>query len=252
VRETQRLDKVLANLGYGTRKDIKQLVRDGMVRVDGAIVKDSSMHVDPKTSEIAVGEEILRYREFIYVMMNKPEGVVSATWDKKLRTVLDILPEEFGCFDLFPVGRLDIDTEGLLILTNDGQIAHELLSPKKHVPKKYYALVSGKVTSEDVEHFRKGVVLDDGYKTLPGELSILRSGEHSEIELVIHEGKFHQVKRMFEAAGKQVKYLRRIEMGLLKLDEALKTGESRELTSGEMELLRQSIERAALDRQELS
>lgn len=252
MRETQRLDKVLANFGYGTRKEIKQLVRDGLIRVDGTVVKDSSMHVDPKNSEIAIGDEILRYREFVYVMMNKPDGVVSATWDNKLRTVIDILPEEFRCFELFPVGRLDIDTEGLLILTNDGQMAHELLSPRKHVPKKYYALVGGNVTQEDAERFREGVVLDDGYKTLPGKLNILKSGEHSEIELVIHEGKFHQVKRMFEAVGKQVKYLRRIQMGMLKLDEALKTGESRELTAEELELLKQSIEEAARLRQELS
>ncbi|MCX7747584.1 MAG: rRNA pseudouridine synthase [Clostridia bacterium] len=241
MRGTQRIDKILSNLGYGTRKDIKKVVKDGAVKVDGAVIKDSGMHVDPKTSKIEVYDEVLTYKEFVYVMMNKPAGVVSATYDNKLKTVVDILPDELRIFDLFPVGRLDIDTEGLLIMTNDGQMAHELLSPKKHVSKKYYALVEGKVTLEDQQVFQKGVVLDDGYKTLPANLHILRSDEHSEIELVIYEGKFHQVKRMFESVGKKVKYLRRIEMGLLKLDESLNTGECRELTEEEIGILKNSV-----------
>jgi len=155
-----------------------------------------------------------------------------------VKTVVDILPDEFRHFDLFPAGRLDIDTEGLLLMTNDGQLAHELLSPKKHVPKKYYALIAGNVTEEDKRKFSEGVVLDDGYKTLPADMTILRSGERSEVELVICEGKFHQVKRMFEAVGKKVKYLRRIEMGGLKLDESLEPGECRELTEEELRLLK--------------
>lgn len=240
MRNTQRLDKILGNFGYGTRKDIKQAVKDGVVKVDGAVVRDSSMHVDPKCRIIEINGETLNYREFIYVMMNKPDGVVSATYDNRLRTVIDILPDEFRCFELFPVGRLDIDTEGLLVLTNDGQLAHELLSPKKHVSKKYYALVDGVVTEEDVLAFKEGVVLDDGYRTMPGDLTILKSDTNSEIELVIYEGKFHQVKRMFEAVNKKVKYLRRIEMGKLKLDEKLSTGECRELTDEELALLKES------------
>ena len=238
MRETQRLDKILSNFGYGTRREIKQIVKDGAVRVDGVVVKDSGMQVDPKNCVINVSGEVLNFREFIYIMLNKPDGVVSATFDNKLKTVVDILPDEYKCFDLFPVGRLDIDTEGLLLMTNDGQLAHELLSPKKHVPKKYYALVIGQVTDDDVRTFKKGVTLDDGYETLPADLEILKSGEHSEIELVIYEGKFHQVKRMFEEVGKTVKYLRRIQMGGLKLDESLKPGECREITSEEMELLK--------------
>ena len=221
MRRTKRLDKILSNLGYGTRKEIKQLVRDGAVKVDGKEVNDSGLHVDPNQSVIEINGEVLNYREFIYVMMNKPAGVISATYDSRLKTVVDILPDEFRHFDLFPAGRLDIDTEGLLLMTNDGQLAHELLSPKKHVPKKYYALIAGNVTEEDKRKFSEGVVLDDGYKTLPADMTILRSGERSEVELVICEGKFHQVKRMFEAVGKKVKYLRRIEMGGLKLDESL-------------------------------
>lgn len=238
MRNTQRVDKVLSNFGYGTRREIKDAVKHGLVKVDGVIIKDSGMHVDPENSVIQIGDETLNYRKFIYVMMNKPGGVVSATFDNKLKTVVDILPEEFKCFELFPVGRLDIDTEGLLIMTNDGQLAHELLSPKKHVSKKYYALVEGIVTQEDAEKFKEGVVLEDGYKTLPGELTILRSADISEIELVIYEGKFHQVKRMFEAVGKKVKYLKRIEMGQIKLDEGLKLGECREMTGEEIELLK--------------
>lgn len=238
MKDTQRLDKVLSNFGYGTRKEIKQIVKDGGVKVDRKLVRDSSMHVDPKNSVIEINGEALNYRQFIYVMMNKPDGVISATYDNKLKTVLDILPDEFKCFDLFPVGRLDIDTEGLLLLTNDGQLAHELLAPKKHVSKKYYAKVSGIVTQEDAKQLKEGIVLEDGYKTLPAELNIIRSGENSEIELVIYEGKFHQVKRMFESLGKKVKYLRRLEMGSLKLDESLETGESRELTDFEVTQLK--------------
>lgn len=197
------------------------------------------MQVNPKESVIEVAGEILKYREYIYIMMNKPQGVISATYDNRHRTVIDILPDEYKFFNLFPVGRLDIDTEGLLLLTNDGQLAHELLSPRKHVPKKYYALIDGIVTTKDVDVFREGVVLDDGYKTLPSELFILKSGPYSEVEIVIYEGKFHQVKRMFEAVGKKVKYLRRIGMGKLKLDETLEPGDVRELTDEEMLLVKE-------------
>lgn len=238
MRNTQRLDKLLANFGYGTRKEIKQLLKKGTVRVDGYIVKDSAMHVNPLESIIEIDGERFNYREYIYIMLNKPQDVVSATYDNKYRTVVDLLPDEFSPFKLFPAGRLDIDTEGLLLMTNDGQLAHELLSPKKHVPKKYYALVEGRATVNDVRRFKEGVELDDGYRTLPAQLEIIRTGEHSEIELVIHEGKFHQVKRMFEAVGKKVKYLRRVEFGSLKLDENLKPGECRELTEQELEGLK--------------
>lgn len=229
---------MLSNFGFGTRKEIRQLVKVGAVKVDGAIVKDSGMHVNPKESVIEVSGEILKYRESIYIMLNKPQGVVSATYDNKLKTVIDVLPDEYKCFDLFPAGRLDIDTEGLLLMTNDGQLAHELLAPKKHVPKRYYAVIDGRVSSEDVDAFKEGVVLDDGYKTLPADLFILKSDNISEIEIVIYEGKFHQIKRMFEAVGKKVKYLKRMQMGGLKLDETLKTGQCRELSGEEVSLLK--------------
>ena len=238
MRNTQRLDKVLSNVGYGSRREIKQAVKDGAIKVDGAVVKDGGIHVDPEKSVIEINGAVLNYRKFVYIMLNKPGGVVSATYDPKLPTVVDLLPVEYACFETFPVGRLDIDTEGLLLMTNDGQLAHELLSPKKHVPKKYYALVEGRVTGEDGERFKEGVVLEDGYKTLPAALNIIKAGDFSEIELVITEGKFHQVKRMFEAVGKKVKYLKRIEMGGLRLDEGLKPGESRELTKEELKIVK--------------
>jgi 16S rRNA pseudouridine516 synthase len=232
------LDKVLSNFGFGSRSEIKKLVKAGRVVVDGMAAKDASVYVDPENSNITVNGKKLNYRKFIYVMMNKPAGIISATYDAKLKTAIDILPEEFACFDLFPAGRLDIDTEGMLLLTNDGQLAHDILSPKKHVDKRYYALIDGQVTDEDVQRFADGVVIDDGYRTMPAELSVIRSGLRSEIELVLHEGKFHQVKRMFEAVGKKVVYLKRIQMGGLRLDESLEPGECRELTAEEVELLK--------------
>ncbi|MCR4434655.1 MAG: pseudouridine synthase [Clostridiales bacterium] len=240
MRETQRLDKLLSNSGYGSRREIKELVKRGAVSVDNVTVRDEGMHIDPKTVVVKINGQVLNYRRYVYVMMNKPSGVVSATYDSKLKTVADILPERYKCFGLFPIGRLDIDTEGLLVMTNDGQLAHGLLSPKKHVRKKYYALVRGRVDREDAVLFQRGVVLDDGYKTMPAVLDILRQGEFSEVELVIYEGKFHQVKRMFKAVGKEVKYLKRVEMGKLKLDEGLKPGECRELAPEEEKLLKDS------------
>ena len=232
------MDKLLSNSGFGTRKEVKKLIKSGAVKIDGAVVTDSGMHVNPLNSLVEVGGEVVKYREYVYVMMNKPKGVISATYDKKHMTVVDILPDEYKCFNLFPVGRLDIDTEGLLILTNDGQLAHEILSPKKKVPKKYYAIIEGTVTKEDVQSFKKGVVLEDGYKTLPADLNILSSEDISHVEVVIYEGKFHQIKRMFQAVGKRVKYLKRIEMGKLKLDSTLLIGECRELSKKEVALLK--------------
>ncbi|NTV89557.1 MAG: rRNA pseudouridine synthase [Clostridiales bacterium] len=238
-KKTQRIDKILSNSGRGSRREIKQMVKNGLVTVDGVWIKDEGMHVDPEAAVIYIDGELFEYREFMYLMMNKPVGVISATTDNHKRTVLDIIPERYKCFDLFPAGRLDIDTEGLLVLTNDGQLAHEILSPKKHVPKKYYALVEGNIGDREVELFKTGVVLDDGYKTMPAELTVIRGGTNSEIELILHEGKFHQVKRMFEATGSRVTFLKRLEMGGLVLDPALKLGDCRELSPDEVEKLKQ-------------
>ncbi|WP_153730704.1 pseudouridine synthase [Sporosarcina obsidiansis] len=229
-----RLDKLLSNTGYGTRKEVRQLLKKGMIRVNGAVIKDPALHVDPAKDTITLLGEDVVYKEFVYLMMHKPPGVISATEDKYDRTVIDLLGSEERHFQPFPVGRLDKDTEGLLLLTNDGQLAHHLLSPKKEVPKIYFAKVSGQVTEEDVNEFAKGVILDDGYETKPGDLKILQSGDVSEIELTITEGKFHQVKRMFESVGKKVVYLKRLTMGPLILDKQLKLGEYRELTDEEL------------------
>ncbi|NMB95120.1 MAG: rRNA pseudouridine synthase [Clostridiaceae bacterium] len=237
----QRLDKILSNSGYGTRKEVKQLVRQCKVTVNGIIAVDSAMHVNPETSVIDVGGERLYYREFIYIMMNKPAGVISATFDDKLKTVIDLLPDKYKTFNPFPVGRLDMDTEGLLIITNDGELAHMLLSPKKRVPKTYYALIDGMATEKDVSDFNEGIILDDGYKTLPAQLKILKQGDISEVEIQIFEGKFHQIKRMFEAVGKRVRYLRRISMGNIELDGNLKTGEFRELNKEEINMLYKDV-----------
>lgn len=229
-----RLDKLLANMGYGSRKEVKILLKQKEVLVDGVVAKDSSMHVDPDKQEVMVFGERVEYTEFIYLMMNKPPGVISATEDKHDQTVIDLLDPLAQHFEPFPVGRLDKDTEGLLLLTNDGQLAHNLLSPKKHVPKTYYADIEGEVTEDDIEAMRAGVTLDDGYVTKPGELVILEAGPMSKIELTIQEGKFHQVKRMFEAVGKKVVYLKRLSMGPLVLDEELELGDYRELTEEEL------------------
>lgn len=234
MAKTQRIDKILANLGYGSRRDIKKFCKDGLVKVDGDIIRDSSIHIDPVGSQIIVGDETVNYREFVYIMMNKPPGVISATEDTRHETVVDLLDEEYMPFNIFPAGRLDKDTEGLLLLTNDGQLAHQLLSPKKQVAKTYYAKVKGIVTEEDGERFKEGVFIDQEYRTLPAKLNILKSDKVSEIELTIYEGKFHQVKRMFEAVGKEVIYLKRLSMGTLSLDKSLDLGDYRELTAEEL------------------
>jgi len=234
-----RLDKLLSNMGYGSRKEIKILLKSKAVEVNGDFAKDVSMHVDTDNDRIIVFGEQVIYTEFIYLMMNKPPGVISATEDKKDKTVIDLLDPLAQHFKPFPVGRLDKDTEGLLILTNDGHLTHQLLSPKKHVPKLYFAVIDGRVTEEDVKKFSEGVTLEDGYFTKPGELTILKSGEISEIELTIMEGKFHQVKRMFEAVGKKVTYLKRMSMGSLQLDETLELGDYRPLTTEELNALQQ-------------
>lgn len=233
-----RIDKLLANLGYGSRKEVKGLLKSGAVKINDVVVKDAKQHVDPNMETVTLNGEVLEYKEFIYLMMNKPQGVLSATEDHRDETVIDLLELDDQVYEPFPVGRLDKDTEGLLLITNDGQLAHRLLSPKKHVPKTYFAVIDQEVTEADIIAFKKGVTLDDGYVTKPGELKILKSGIRSDIELTITEGKFHQVKRMFEAVGKKVIFLKRLTMGSLALDESLELGEYRELTDEEIELLK--------------
>lgn len=224
---------MLGNLGYGTRSEIKKLCKQGLILVNGVEVKKADLHVDPEKDEVVFNNEVVKYRKFIYLMMNKPQGYVSATFDKYDPTVIDLIDYEYQVFEPFPVGRLDKDTEGLLILTNDGQLSHRVLSPKKHVPKKYYVELDKDVEPSDVSKFQKGVFIGDGYTTKPAILEY----DGSTAFVTISEGKFHQVKRMFSAVGKEVTYLKRIQMGALELDEGLELGEYRELTPEEIDLL---------------
>lgn len=232
-----RIDKLLSNMGYGSRKEVRQLLKNGAVRVNEELIKKPNVHIDTEDDVVTCFGEQVIYQQYIYLMMNKRQGVLSATEDVVGATVLDDLTEEDRYFKPFPVGRLDKDTEGFLLLSNDGKMAHNLLSPKKDVPKTYYAHIEGRVTEEDIEAMAKGVILEDGTKTKPGKLVILTSGAQSEIELTITEGKFHQVKRMFQAVGKEVVYLKRLSMGPLQLDERLPLGAYRPLTEEEMALL---------------
>ena len=231
-----RLDKYLADMGVGTRTEVKKLIRQGKIKVDNHIVKSPEQKIDTATQKVFCQGQEIDYEEYEYYMLNKPAGYVSATTDAKEKTVLDLIADKKRK-DLFPVGRLDKDTEGLLLITNDGDLAHRLLAPKKHVDKLYYAKVEGVVTEEDVRAFAEGVDIGEEETTRPAVLEILKSDEVSEIHLTIQEGKFHQVKRMFEAVGKRVIYLKRISMGTLVLDEDLKLGEYRPLTEEELKHL---------------
>lgn len=234
----QRLDKVLARAGVGSRNDARKLVRAGRVDVNGLPAVDAGMKVDPDRDDVRVDGERIVFREFVYLMMNKPPGVVSATEDRREPTVVDLLSPEYRRFDVFPVGRLDKDTVGLLLLTNDGRLAHELLSPRRHVPKTYRVEVDGVLSECEAEAFARGVRLDDGYVARPAELRIVSAAERSRAEVTVVEGKFHQIKRMFRALGKQVTFLERIRFGPLELDRSLARGEYRELTEEEIERLR--------------
>ena len=231
-----RLDKYLSEMGAGTRQEVKQYIRKGRVMVDGETALRPEMKVDETKVCVTLDEHKIGYASYVYYMMNKPAGVVSATEDKKEKTVIDLI-EGQKRKDLFPVGRLDKDTVGLLLITNDGALAHRLLSPKHHVDKCYFAKVQGKVTKEYIHAFEKGVDIgtpEEPEMTMPAKLEIINSDEISEIRLTIQEGKFHQVKRMFQAVGKEVIYLKRERMGSLCLDESLEEGGYRMLTEEEL------------------
>ena len=258
-----RLDKFLADSGAGTRTEVKKLIQKGMIQVNGEKAKKPEMKVNPETDVVEFGGERLGARaEFVYYLLHKPAGYVSATEDTREKTVLELVPKD-GRRNLFPAGRLDKDTGGLLLITDDGQLAHQLLSPKKHVDKTYFAVTEGKVVPEDIRKIRDGVDIGDEELTLPGKLEILkvweenetaggeaepdtscegekaRSPWRSEILLTIHEGRFHQVKRMMEAVGKKVIYLKRISMGPLTLPDDLPKGQARELTVEELAALKE-------------
>jgi len=236
-----RLDKLLAHSGIGTRKQVKKLIRKGIITVNGKPVRDAGMIVDTSCDEIFMGNEKINYKEVIYIMMNKPKGVITSTYDPSERTIIDLLPPEVTALNPFPVGRLDKDTEGLLLITNDGELAHKLLSPKNGVVKKYYAQIEGFVNENDARAFEEGITLEDGYRTLPARLEIIHTANVSEVYIYLTEGKYHQIKRMFKALGKRVAYLKRVAMGSLILDENLKPGEWRELTEEEVISLQRLI-----------
>ena len=233
-----RLDKFLAEMQIGTRSEVKKLIRGGKVQIDGHVCKNADEKIDPEQAEVMVDHVLVGYAAYEYFMLNKPKGCVSATEDSRYPTVLDYITDHKRK-DLFPVGRLDLDTEGLLLITNDGARAHELLSPAKHIPKTYEAKIDGIVTQEDVEIFAQGMDIGEKKPTKPAELLILKANVISHVQVTIYEGKFHQIKRMFESVGKPVLELKRISMGALSLDEKLAPGEYRALTDAEINYLRQ-------------
>lgn len=238
--KTIRLDKYLADMGVCTRSEARDQIKKGYATVNGEKIRKGDTKIDPETDEVTYRGRVLTYSQFVYYMLNKPAGVVSATEDKKDKTVLDLLPKPYPR-DVFPVGRLDKDTEGLLLITNDGDLAHNLLSPKKHVDKTYFAKVDGILTPEDVSAFQEGMDIGEKNLTLPAKLEILsvdEMDESSTCHITIAEGKFHQIKRMCLAVGKEVMYLKRLSMGTLVLDKSLALGESRVLTDEELNGLR--------------
>ena len=231
-----RLDKFLADSQLGTRSEVRQLLKKGLVSVNGEMVKKPEFKIDPASDRVCFdGKEVSSQQE-VYYMLNKPAGVVSATRDNHDRTVLDLLPPGDRRPDLFPVGRLDKDTTGLLLITNDGALSHRLLSPRRHVDKTYFVRVNGRIREETVEAFRKGIDIGDEKITLPAELKPL--GEDQAL-VTIREGRFHQIKRIFHAAGCEVTGLKRLTMGSLVLDENLPEGSFRRLTEEELFRLRQ-------------
>ena len=229
-----RLDKLLAHSGYGTRKDVKELLKKKQVKVDGIVAKKGNAHINLAVQTVQVGEEIIQYEKYVYLLLHKPQNYVSATRDDRDKTVIDLVPSEYQHYDLAPVGRLDKDTEGLVLLTNDGRLNHILTSPKNEVFKTYYAKIDGTVTAYHIEMFQEGVTLNDGYQTKRAELEIIKSDDISEITLSISEGKFHQVKRMFRAIDMEVVYLKRLSIGKLNLDPYLALGKTRRLNEEEM------------------
>ena len=232
-----RLDKYLADIGIGSRSEVKKYIKKGQVKVDNQLIKDIGYKVNLDKEKVYFDNNLLEYNKYIYLMLNKPAGVVSATRDNVHKTVIDLIDKKYQK-NIFPVGRLDIDTEGLLLITNDGQLAHDLLSPKKKIPKTYYVKVQGQVTNKEVKEFENGLIIDDNFTALPAKLEILESGQVSKVNVTIYEGKFHQVKRMFEAVGMKVIYLKRISMASLELDKNLEISSYRQLTDDEIRKLK--------------
>ncbi len=233
----ERLDKIIASQGQYSRSEVKKLVKGGRVTIDGSVVKNSDIKADPNKNIIAVDGKVLSYKKHIYIMLNKPQGVVSATDDKDHKTVIDLVPKELMRDGLFPAGRLDGDTVGFVLITDDGDFAHEILSPKNHIMKTYHATLERPVTEEDIRAFKEGIKLKDGTLCLEAEVKALDS-DTPMAEIKICEGKYHQVKRMFAALGNRVVFLKRVKMGELSLDESLEEGQCREITPDELILIK--------------
>lgn len=232
----QRLDKLIASQQY-TRSQAQKMIKDGLVKVDGIIVRDRGAHVDPDVSTITLNGKEFNGEKNIYIMLNKPKGVVSATNDPKQKTVIDLVPEEMKRKNLFPAGRLDMTTTGFVLITNDGDFAHRILSPKNHIEKTYEARLAETVTDEMLKEVADGISLKDGTKCLPAKLKVLEDGDSPLVEIKICEGKYHQIKRMFAAAGNGVVELKRTRMGNLNLDPNLEEGKCRVITEKELELI---------------
>lgn len=230
----ERLDKILAHMNYGSRKEVKEYIRKGYFMVNGEIITNDDFKVNPIDDEITFDGGTVNYQEFIYIMLNKPKDVISATFDPRYKTVIDLMPE-YSKMNIFPVGRLDIDTEGLLLITNDGKLAHKMLSPKYHVWKKYYLKFEGYFKEEYFKEFDSGIILDDGYQTLPSKFELINENE---AYIYIHEGKYHQVKRMLAALNMKVTYLKRVSFGSLNLDDNLELSNYRLLTKEEINKLK--------------
>lgn len=229
-----RLDRLLSNTGYGTRKEVKLLIRKGHVKINKTIVKKDDLKIDPQQEKVYVDDVEVIHEPFVYFMLNKPSGYISATVDQVHKTVIDLI-EGYDNYELFPVGRLDKDTEGILLITNDGGFAHLLMAPSRKHPKIYFAKVKGRIIEENIEQFKEGITIDTGYKCKSSRLEVLEAhDEYSLVEVEITEGKFHQVKKMFLAIGSEVLYLKRTQIRNLRLDENLQLGEFRKLTVEEL------------------
>lgn len=233
----QRLDKIIASQGKYSRREVQELIKSGAVKVNGITVRDRGAKSDDEKDVISVNGEQLDFQRFVYLMLNKPKGVVSATNDKNERTVIDLVPKEYKGRKLFPAGRLDITTTGFVLITDDGDFAHRILSPKNHIEKTYEARLAERVTDEQIKRVSDGIELKDGTKCLPAKVSVIEDGDNPLVEIKICEGKYHQIKRMFAAAGNGVIGLKRTQMGGLKLDPSLKEGECRALDAQEVQTI---------------
>lgn len=233
----QRLDKIIASRTLYSRREVQDLIKKGLVKVNGISVRDRGAKIDDETDSVSVNGETLKNERFVYLMLNKPKGVVSATNDPKTKTVIDLVPDEYRGRNLFPAGRLDITTTGFVLITDDGDFAHRILSPKNHIEKTYEARLAEGVSERQLDEVARGITLKDGTECLPAKLCVLEQGENPLVEIKICEGKYHQIKRMFAAAGNGVIELKRTKMGGLPLDSSLNEGECRPLTPKEVELV---------------